>query len=530
MTDGPNTHIEALAEATPQLEHPCRPDGPLEPCVIVIFGASGDLTAKKLIPSLFRLHRNRLLPEPCLILGTGRTPLQDETFRERMAAALERQDLLPVEDGSSFIQHLFYQPLDYEDPRSYEALAEELERLERERGLPGRRIYYLAIPPHLYETVAVRLGDCGLSREKGEGSWTRLVVEKPFGRDLTTAVQLNRILLGHFQESQIFRIDHYLAKETVQNILIFRFANAIFEPLWSRQYIESVGLLAAETVGIEHRAGYYERAGVLRDMFQNHMMQLLALMAMEPPSIFEADRVLDEKAKLYRALRPFPVEDLWDSLVLGQYTEGRINGRTAPAYRKEQGVSLDSLMPTFALMKVYVDNWRWQGVPFFLCSGKRLAEKRTEIVVQFKEVPHSLFRNLLGPSITPNRLILAISPEERLSLTFQTKVPGAKILLRSVTMDFHYQQGFTGPLLEAYEKVLLDVMTGDRMLFWRQDGVELTWAFFTPVLEECENCSVRPQMLFFYPAGTWGPKEAGRLWRESPLLDWNRREGGSHKN
>jgi len=523
MDDALGTRIEAMADAFTSTEHPCRPDIPLEPCLIVIFGATGDLTAKKLAPALFRLYQNHLLPEPFLIVGAGRTPLDDEVFRGRIQQALERQGLNLKEAWSSFARRLFYQPIRYEDLPSYAALSEELKRREKEVGLEGRRIFYLAVPPNLYETIAQGLGASGLSRVEGDGGWARLVVEKPFGRDLTSAVHLDQSLHRHFREPQIFHIDHYLAKETVQNILIFRFANAIFEPLWNRQYIASVGIIAAETLGVEHRAGYYEGAGVLRDMFQNHMMQLLALMAMEPPSVFDPDRVLDEKAKLYRALRPFPVEDLWDFLVLGQYGSGIIDGRPVPAYRREPGVHPQSLMPTYALMKVFVDNWRWQGVPFFLCSGKRLAEKRTEIVVLFREVPHSMFRRLLGETITPNRLILAISPEERLSLTFQTKVPGAKVRLRSVTMDFHYQQTYTGPVLGAYEKVLLDVMAGDRMLFWRQDGVELAWSFLTPILEECESCSVRPQKLYPYPAGSWGPKEAERLWQESPLSIRDRR-------
>jgi glucose-6-phosphate 1-dehydrogenase len=333
-------------------------------------------------------------------------------------------------------------------------------------------------------------------------------VEKPFGHDLATAVELDRSLHESFLEEQVFRIDHYLAKETVQNVLIFRFANAIFEPVWNRRYMQHVHILAAETLGVEHRAGYYDQAGVLRDMFQNHMMQLLALTAMEPPPRFETDWVMDEKTKVFRALRPFPVESPYENLVLGQYVSGFADGRPVPGYREEPGVRGDSLTPTFASMKLHIDNWRWQGVPFYLTSGKRMGRKVTEIAIQFREVPHSIFRNILGEEVEANRLTLGIYPEEKISLVFQTKNPGAALRLRSVTMDFHYGQNYSGPVLDAYEKVLIDCIRGDRMLFWRQDGVELSWSFLSPILERCEECENRRQMLHFYEAGTMGPQES----------------------
>ncbi|MBU2497763.1 MAG: glucose-6-phosphate dehydrogenase, partial [Proteobacteria bacterium] len=412
---------------------------------------------------------------------------------------------------------LFYRAIEYDDLSSFEGLAAAIKQLDKEYGTGGNRIFYLAIPPTLYATTAQMLGGAGLSAEGRDGmGWSRIIVEKPFGRDLETAVALDRTLHEHFHEHQIFRIDHYLAKETVQNILMFRFANAIFEPIWNRRYIDYINITAAESLGVEHRAGYYEEAGVLRDMFQNHMMQLLALTAMEPPSQFEADRVRDEKTKLYRSLRPFPVDDLENFLVLGQYGRGTVEGREVPAYVQEPGVSPDSLIPTFAAMKVFVDNWRWQGVPFYISSGKRLASKLTEIVIQLKEIPHSMFRQTLGEGISANRLILGIYPDEKITLTFQTKNPGARVCLRSVTMDFQYNQGYEGPALDAYEKVLLDVMLGDHMLFWRQDGVELCWSFLTPILVGCESCSNRAEMLHSYEAGTLGPaarsglKEKGR--------------------
>jgi glucose-6-phosphate 1-dehydrogenase len=508
------TVVEGVAEDLNLAEGGCVLEGALEPCTLVIIGASGDLTARKLVPSLFNLYRNKGLPKPFLIVGCGRTKMTDEAFRESMMDALAQDSRIDEGKREAFAGGLYYCPIQYDDPSSYADLAERIQGLDKEHGTKGNRIFYLAIPPTLYETTARMIGKAGLSGEKD--GWSRIVVEKPFGRDLKTAIVLDRVLGEHFQEHQIFRIDHYLAKETVQNILMLRFANAIFEPLWSRQYIDHVSITAAETLGVERRAGYYEETGVLRDMFQNHMMQILSLTALEPPSLFEADRVRDEKAKLYRSMRPFPVENLEDYLVLGQYGSGRIGGKTVPAYREEPKVDPASLTPTFAMMKIFVDNWRWQGVPFYLCSGKRMAEKRTEIVIHFKEVPHSMFRQVLGEDIRANRLILGIYPEEKIILTFQTKNPGPKVCLRSVTMDFHYHQGYEGPALDAYEKVLLDVMMGDHMLFWRQDAVELCWSFLTPILVECESCANREQMLLPYEAGTWGPDAVKKLRKWQP--------------
>jgi glucose-6-phosphate 1-dehydrogenase len=370
----------------------------------------------------------------------------------------------------------------------------------------------------LYKEVARNLGETHLHVEnKQESGWSRIVVEKPFGYDLESAMDLDRSLHEYFREDQVFRIDHYLAKETVQNVLMFRFANTIFEPVWNRNYVDHVSITAAEKLGVEHRGGYYEEAGVLRDMFQNHMMQLLALTAMEAPSVFEADRVRDEKVKAYRSLRPFPVSDLKDYLVLGQYESGEIDGTKVSSYRNEKGVDSDSVTPTYAAMKLFLDNWRWQGVPFYLVSGKRLAEKKTEIAVQFKKVPHSMFRDILGEAIIANRLILGTYPEEKIIMTFQTKNPGALVSLRTVTMEFDYHQNYPGPRLEAYEKVLIDCMAGDQMLFWRQDGVELCWSFLTPIIKECDACVDEKRLLHFYKAGSWGPEAAG------DLLPWLKR-------
>ena len=493
-------------------QQPCVTPQPPDPCTIVIFGASGDLTARKLVPALFNLYRIGGLPVPFQIVGCARTVMDHDEFR----AKLERHLVL---DGPSersqwrdLAPLIHYHPVEYGDITSFVELFAYLKKLDQDNKTLGNRVFYLAIPPVSYETVARHLGKAGLATEKQDGhGWSRIVVEKPFGRNLETAIALDRSLRELFEEHQIYRIDHYLAKETVQNILIFRFANSIFEPIWNRRYIKSVAIIAAETLGVENRAGYYDEAGVLRDMFQNHMMQLLALSAMEAPPRFETEWVRDEKAKVFKALRPFPVNSIYDHLVCGQYVPGIINGEQLPGYREEPGVRPDSLTPTFASMRVFVDNWRWQGVPFFLTSGKRLAEKLSEISIQFREVPHSIFRNVFGEEIHANRLNLGIYPEENISLTFQTKNPGAMLRLRPVTMDFRYRQGYTGPALDAYEKVLIDTIRGDQMLFLRQDAVELSWSFLSPILEECESCGSRQKMLFPYEAGSWGPQAALEL-------------------
>jgi glucose-6-phosphate 1-dehydrogenase len=493
----------------------CVTPEPTEPCIVVIVGATGDLTARKLIPALFHLYLNDGLPQTFQIVGCARTRLDDSEFRNKMESALVEDGNMDRERWPAFAAALHYQPIEYEDLPSYNHLAEFVRDLDIRHNTQGNRIFYIALPPILYKSVAQMIGRSGLSTEMTNGNgWSRIVVEKPFGINLETAMDLDRSLHEHFGEHQIFRIDHYLAKETVQNVLMFRFANSLFEPIWNRRYVDQVSIVATETLGVEHRAGYYEKSGVLRDMFQNHMMQLLALIAMEPPARFKADLVSDEKSKVFGALRPFPVDDLHHYLVLGQYSAGVIENQPACAYREEPGVNPDSLTPTFAMMKVFLDNWRWQGVPFYMTSGKRLARKLTEISIQFKTVPHSLFRHILGEAIVANRLIIGIYPEEKITLTFQTKNPGARVCLRTVTMDFNYQQNYSGPVLDAYEKVLIDCMLGDQMLFWRQDSVKRCWSFLTPILDRCEACDDQQNMLEFYPAGSDGPEAVARLFRE----------------
>jgi glucose-6-phosphate 1-dehydrogenase len=483
-----------------------------DPSTVVIVGATGDLTARKLVPALFNLYLNDGLPDSFRIVGCGRTKLNDQQFRRKMEKALMVKGLMDDSKWQAFSDLLYYRSVDYDELDSFINLAKFLKKLDQKHNTRGNRIFYLALPPSLYKPVAQMLGQAGLSEERKNGNgWARLVIEKPFGRDLKTAVELNQSIQRYFKEHQIFRIDHYLAKETVQNILMLRFANAIFEPVWNRRYIDHVNILASETLGVEHRSGYYEQAGVIRDMFQNHIMQLLALTAMEAPSQFDTGRVRDEKVKVFRSLRPFPVEKLNEYIVLGQYGPGKINAKPVPGYREEPGISPDSLTPTFAKMKVFIDNWRWQGVPFFLTSGKRLAKKITEITIWFKEIPHSMFRQTLGKRIDANQLTLGIYPDEKVTLTFQTKNPGARVCLRSATLDFSYDQNYTGPILDAYEKVLIDCMLGDQMLFWRQDSLEHCWSFLTPILNECETCDNKSEMLHFYESGSWGPETISRI-------------------
>jgi len=488
-----------------------------EPCGLVIFGGSGDLTRRKLIPSLYRLFKNRLLPSGSFVLGVGRTELSTEQFRDDLYRSI--RESLPKECDDScwrnFAPLLHYQRLDYSDTQAYTTgLAATLRTLESSFATSGSRIFYLATPPTVYGEVITNLHQSGLSASS-DGK-TKLVIEKPFGSDLESARLLNTSLLSAFREEQIYRIDHYLAKETVQNLLMFRFANSLFEPLWNRRYIDHVEITAAETLGVEQRAGYYEQSGVLRDMFQNHMFQLLALTAMEPPASFGARQVRDEKAKVLQAVRPFNLDRLEESVVIGQYGPGELNGEQLPGYRQEQGVAADSTTPTYAAFKVFIDNWRWQGVPFYLRSGKRLKSRDTEIAIHYRAVPHLMFSQTMTGGIEPNTLILRVQPDEGITLAIQAKNPGSRVCLIPVALDFNYPRELE---LDAYEWVLLNCMEGDQMLFVREDGVDLTWALLTPLIRRLEETG-KAKGLPIYPAGSDGPAEAaqllardGRKWR-----------------
>ena len=484
---------------------------PPPPCTIVIFGGSGDLTQRKLIPALFALFQQDRLPKPFAIVGCGRTAMDDESYRAQLADHYQHQG----EDAtawSTFATHLHYRAVSY-DQESFSHLATELRTLDQDNNTQGNRLFDLAVPPHLYPLIATLLGKAGLSCEhENDNGWSRIVVEKPFGHDLESALQLDKVLHTYFKEQQIYRIDHYLAKETVQNLLIFRFANTIFEPVWNRHYIEYVGITAAEKLGVENRTGYYDSSGVLRDMFQNHMMQLLVLTAMESPCQLTPDAVQDEKVKVIKSLRDFHPQQ-GSRICLGQYESGVIDGRNVVGYRQEKDIPKNSNTPTFAMMELFIDNWRWQDVPFFLISGKRLPRKETRIVIQFKEVPHRLFQGMFGDNINANRLVIETFPEEAIRLIFQTKNPGTTTCLRSMTMDFTYHEHFQQGTLDAYSRVLLDCMGGDHMLFWRQDGIEASWKFLTPVLKECEQQCTCDQQLHPYPAGTWGPESVKNTMR-----------------
>jgi glucose-6-phosphate 1-dehydrogenase len=510
-----NTRVIDAAEAARSSAYYC--EVPSDPCAIVMFGASGDLARRKLLPALYDLSYHACLAPRFRLLGFARTHMSDDDFRQKAGESLPKGNEEGADENQKveFLKQLQYFTGDYDDPEAYRRLVQRLNELDGEGQLGGNRLFYLATPPEVYPHVIEQLNNAGLTKPKAEKSWTRIIIEKPFGRDQASARELNSKVLAAFDESQVYRIDHYLGKETVQNMLVFRFGNGIYEPLWNRNYVDSIQITAAESLGVERRAAFYETAGALRDMIQSHVLQLTSLMAMEAPAKFDATSVRNEKIKVLQSMRPFTKETLWKSVVRGQYGPGQVNGKPVPGYRQEPGVKPDSATETFVALKLYVDNWRWSGVPFYLRTGKRLARPLTEVAIQFKSAPHMVFR---GEEHETNSLILNIQPDEGISLSFGAKAPGAQMHIRPVTMDFKYKDAFGTSTRPAYATLINDCIRGDATLFDRADSVEAAWALVDPILEAWQSAS--PPPFPNYPAGSEGPRAAddltvpdGRQWR-----------------
>ena len=537
---------------TPLVENPLRFGLRMRrtpnPCILVLFGVTGDLAHRKLLPAIYNLYVERRLPANFSIVGFARRALSDDDMRNDLKASVEKyaRNKPSHRPGvwDSFAEGLFYVQSNFDDPEGYKKLAARLSEIDQQRATLGNRLFYLSTPPEFYSMIVQQMGAAGLANTRpisstdvpistnGTGplngafvplpetdmSWRRIVVEKPFGHDLASAQQLNRQISEVFTEEQIYRIDHYLGKETVQNILVFRFANGIWEPIWSRRYVDSVQIIVAESLGVEDRASYYDTSGALRDMLQNHMMQLLALVAMEPPSSFDAQSVRDEKAKVLRSIKPFTPVEVAQNVIRGQYGPGAILGQPVPGYRHEQNVPPDSDTETYVAARFFIDNWRWSGVPFYLRHGKRLPKRVTEIAIQFRPAPLALFQHTAADELQPNVLVLHIQPDEGISIKFESKLPGQDIRLRSVDMNFNYGSSFGIETSDAYERLLWDAMVGDSTLFTRRDEVELMWMITTSILEGWQR--VPPPTFPNYRAGSWGPSVAdefiardGRQWR-----------------
>jgi glucose-6-phosphate 1-dehydrogenase len=498
-----------------QVEIPCAGN----PCVMVIFGATGDLTKRKLIPALLNLAQEGVLSKQFAIVGFAGNDLTTETFRKILGEQMPQfaPDPIDLEMWESLSQRIYYVQGDFQDPGAYKRLQLQISEAEELHNTGGNKFFYLAVAPRFFAPIVQQLGNAGLTKEEN-GRWARVIVEKPFGHDVESARLLNAELKKVLTEKQIYRIDHYLGKETVQNVMVFRFTNNIIEPLWNRNYVDHVQITAAETVGVEHRGGFYETAGALRDMVPNHLFQLMTMTAMEPPISFDADEVRNKQAEVLHAIQPLSPEDVLKNMVRGQYGEGIIEGQRVVGYRNEPDVAPDSNTETFVALKLQIDNWRWAGVPFYLRTGKRLAQRATEIVIQFRRTPFVLFRNTAVKNLETNRLVIHIQPDEGISLSFGAKVPGSVMRLGLVNMDFDYKSYFGAEHGTGYERLLRDCMAGDATLFQRADMVEAGWSVIQPIIDVWHALPARgfPN----YAAGSWGPVEAedllerdGRSWR-----------------
>jgi len=506
----------SVVEAPNPLREGIRIKNSPEPCVMVIFGATGDLTHRKLLPALYNLALEHPLPAGFSVVAFARRPYSTDEYRQQALESINqysRQKPVNPQVWENFAAGIHYLQADFNDPKGYEKLNNLLNLLDQERGTGGNRIFYLSTPPSQYPEIIQRLGTAGLNRSRK--GWTRIIIEKPFGHDLGSAKELNRQVGKVFKEEQVYRIDHYLGKETVQNILVFRLANGIFEPVWNRRYIDHVQITVAENIGLEGRSGYFEEAGAIRDMVQNHVMQLLSLVAMEPPTTFDANSVRDEKVKVLHALQPLTGQDVVTNIIRAQYGPGWLStGQEVVGYRQEPGVSPRSTTETYLALKVFIDSWRWAGVPFYLRTGKHLPKRVTEIAIQFKQAPLMLFkRSEAYGQVEPNVLTLRIQPDEGISLKFGAKVPGTEMQIRSVNMDFFYGSSGFREQPEAYERLLLDCMLGDSTLFTRRDEVEAAWSFIQGILDAWKN--EPPETILTYESGSWGPQGADEfIWRD----------------
>ena len=494
-------------------------DKPAGPCAMVVFGAAGDLTKRKLVPALYNLAKEHLLPENFAVVGVSVDDLGEDSFREQVAQFLDKEDR-SLDSWKWFNERIHYERGDFGDQNTYASLGNRLAEVDARFGTQSNYLFYLATAPKFFCEIVRQLGQCGLAREE-DRHWRRVIIEKPFGHDLESAKALNAQIQSVLAEHQIYRIDHYLGKETVQNLLVFRFSNSIFEPLWNDRYIDHVQITNAETVGVERRGGYFDNVGTMRDMVPNHIMQLISLTAMEPPASFKSEAVRDEQAKVLHAIKPFDSDEVLLNTVRGQYGKGIIDGQPVPGYREEQGVASDSRTETFVALKLAIDNWRWAGIPFYVRTGKRLAERHTEVTIQFKKTPLEIFHDTAGHKQRTNQLVIQIQPEEGMMLSFGAKIPGSTVRVGSVNMSCEYAQYFKSEPKTGYEILLYDCMIGDPTLFQRADMVEAGWSVVDPVLDVWR--AVSPRKFPNYTSGTWGPKESddllehdGRKWRTIP--------------